>query len=148
LCSYAGTDVAREAADIILVDDDFAAIMKAIREGKAIFHNIKNFVRFQVSTSIAALVLIIVATLLDLPNPMNAMQILWINIIMDGPPAQTLGVEPVDADVMRQPPRAKSEAIGEHPLFSFLLFAFFFCAHLFFLFVNYLSSNVMLAMRQ
>ena len=59
----------------------------------------------QLSTSIAALSLIAFSTLLKLPNPLNAMQILWINIIMDGPPAQSLGVEPVDPDVIRQPPR-------------------------------------------
>lgn len=60
----------------------------AIEEGKGIFHNIRNFVRFQLSTSIAALSLIALATLMSIPNPLNAMQILWINIIMDGPPAQ------------------------------------------------------------
>jgi len=62
----------------------------AIEEGKGIFHNIRNFVRFQLSTSIAALSLIALATLMSIPNPLNAMQILWINIIMDGPPAQRL----------------------------------------------------------
>lgn len=60
----------------------------AIEEGKGIFYNIRNFVRFQLSTSISALFLIALATLMDIPNPLNAMQILWINIIMDGPPAQ------------------------------------------------------------
>jgi P-type Ca2+ transporter type 2C len=60
----------------------------AIEEGKGIFYNIRNFVRFQLSTSIAALSLIALATLMGIPNPLNAMQILWINIIMDGPPAQ------------------------------------------------------------
>lgn len=83
-----GTDVCKEAADMILVDDDFHAIIAAIEEGKGIFHNIRNFVKFQLSTSIAALSLIALATLMGIPNPLNAMQILWINIIMDGPPAQ------------------------------------------------------------
>ncbi|XP_063951395.1 calcium-transporting ATPase type 2C member 1-like [Lytechinus pictus] len=100
-----GTDVSKEAADMILVDDDFTTILSAIEEGKAIFYNIKNFVRFQLSTSIAALTLIALSTMLSFPNPLNAMQILWINIIMDGPPAQSLGVEPVDKDVIRKPPR-------------------------------------------
>ena len=106
-----GTDVSKEAADMILVDDDFSTILSAIEEGKCIFHNIRNFVRFQLSTSIAALSLIAISTLFKLPNPLNAMQILWINIIMDGPPAQSLGVEPVDAAVLRQPPRRTSEPI-------------------------------------
>ncbi|KAH8286276.1 hypothetical protein KR054_005898, partial [Drosophila jambulina] len=100
-----GTDVCKEAADMILVNDDFHTIIAAIEEGKGIFYNIRNFVRFQLSTSIAALALIALATLMDIANPLNAMQILWINIIMDGPPAQSLGVEPVDHDVLKQKPR-------------------------------------------
>ncbi|XP_068002473.1 calcium-transporting ATPase type 2C member 1 isoform X1 [Melanerpes formicivorus] len=107
----AGTDVCKEAADMILVDDDFQTIMSAIEEGKGIYNNIKNFVRFQLSTSIAALTLISLATLMNFPNPLNAMQILWINIIMDGPPAQSLGVEPVDRDVIRKPPRNVKDSI-------------------------------------
>ncbi|XP_039265858.2 calcium-transporting ATPase type 2C member 1-like isoform X2 [Styela clava] len=106
-----GTDVCKEAADMILVDDDLTTILSAIEEGKGIFYNIKNFVTFQLSTSIAALSLIALATAFRLPNPLNAMQILWINIIMDGPPAQSLGVEPVDPDVIRQPPRKMSDPI-------------------------------------
>uniref|UniRef100_A0A671Q0M1 Calcium-transporting ATPase n=1 Tax=Sinocyclocheilus anshuiensis TaxID=1608454 RepID=A0A671Q0M1_9TELE len=106
-----GTDVCKEAADMILVDDDFQTILSAIEEGKGIYNNIKNFVRFQLSTSIAALTLISLATLMNFPNPLNAMQILWINIIMDGPPAQSLGVEPVDLDVIRKPPRNVRDSI-------------------------------------
>ncbi|KJH45740.1 calcium-transporting P-type ATPase, PMR1-type [Dictyocaulus viviparus] len=94
-----------EAADMILCDDDFSTITAAIEEGKAIYHNITNFVRFQLSTSVAALSLIAASTMFHFENPLNAMQILWINIIMDGPPAQSLGVEPVDDDIIRQPPR-------------------------------------------
>ncbi|XP_044111564.1 calcium-transporting ATPase type 2C member 2 [Neovison vison] len=100
-----GTDVSKEAANMVLVNDDFSAIMSAVEEGKGIFHNIKNFVRFQLSTSISALSLITLSTVCNLPSPLNAMQILWINIIMDGPPAQSLGVEPVDRDALQQPPR-------------------------------------------
>ncbi|XP_047931004.2 calcium-transporting ATPase type 2C member 2 [Anser cygnoides] len=107
----AGTDVSKEAANMILVDDDFSTIMNAIEEGKGIFYNIKNFVRFQLSTSISALSLITLSTVLNLPNPLNAMQILWINIIMDGPPAQSLGVEPVDRDTIKQPPRCITDTI-------------------------------------
>lgn len=83
----------------------FALHSAAIEEGKSIFYNIRNFVRFQLSTSIAALSLIALSTLMGIPNPLNAMQILWINIIMDGPPAQSLGVEAVDLDVLKQKPR-------------------------------------------
>ncbi|NWS59907.1 AT2C2 ATPase, partial [Chunga burmeisteri] len=107
----AGTDVSKEAANMILVDDDFSTVMNAIEEGKGIFYNIKNFVRFQLSTSISALSLITLSTVLNLPNPLNAMQILWINIIMDGPPAQSLGVEPVDRDAIKHPPRCITDTI-------------------------------------
>ena len=106
-----GTDVAKEAADMVLIDDNFATIIGAIEEGKGIFANIRNFVRFQLSTSVAALSLVTACTLLGLPNPLNAMQILWINIIMDGPPVQSLGVEPVDPSIIRKPPRKADEPI-------------------------------------
>lgn len=78
------TDVAKEAADVILVDDNFATILTAVEEGKSIFYNIQNFLGFQLSTAVAALTLITVSTALRLPTPLNPMQILFINILMDG----------------------------------------------------------------
>ena len=77
-----GTDVAKEASDMVLTDDDFSTILTAIEEGKGIFNNIQNFLTFQLSTSVAALSLVAISTALKLPNPLNAMQILWINILM------------------------------------------------------------------
>lgn len=74
-----GTDVAKEAADMILTDDDFSTILSAIEEGKGIFYNIQNFITFQLSTSVAALALVLVSTSFGLDNPLNAMQILWIS---------------------------------------------------------------------
>lgn len=106
-----GTDVAKEAADVILVDDNFATLLPAVEEGKSIFYNIQNFLVFQLSTAVAALSLITLSTLLGLANPLNAMQILFINILMDGPPAQALGVDPVSPMVMRRPPRRKDAPI-------------------------------------
>ncbi|KAF9029319.1 Ca-transporting ATPase [Hymenopellis radicata] len=106
-----GTDVAKEAANVILVDDNFSTILPAIEEGKSIFHNIQNFLSFQLSTAAAALTLITLSTMLGLSNPLNAMQILFINILMDGPPSQSLGVDPVDPAVMRRPPRKKDASI-------------------------------------
>jgi len=103
-----GTDVAKEAADMILTDDDFSTILRAIEQGKGIFYNIQNFITFQLSTSVAALTLVLLSTMFGFKNPLNAMQILWINILMDGPPAQSLGVEPVDPRVMNQPPRPRN----------------------------------------
>ncbi|THD27620.1 Calcium-transporting ATPase [Fasciola hepatica] len=116
-----GTDVCREASDIVLLDDNFATILAAMEEGKSIFHNIRNFVGFQLSTSIAALSLIALCTVLSLPNPLNAMQILYINILMDGPPAQSLGVEPPDEEVVQQPPRRAQDPILDRHLISNVL---------------------------
>ncbi|KAK6540687.1 High affinity Ca2+/Mn2+ P-type ATPase-like protein [Orbilia ellipsospora] len=106
-----GTDVAKEAADMILSDDNFATILRAIEEGKGIYYNIQNFLTFQLSTSVAALGLVLISTILGKENPLNPMQILWINILMDGPPAQSLGVEPVDKNVMAAKPRSRHDRI-------------------------------------
>lgn len=119
-----GTDVAKEAADVILVDDDFASILPAVEEGKSIFYNIQNFLSFQLSTAVAALSLITLSTVFKLASPLNAMQILFINILMDGPPAQALGVDPVDKEIMRQPPRKK----GGHVLSTRVIYRVLFSA--------------------
>uniref|UniRef100_A0A8C5N232 Calcium-transporting ATPase n=1 Tax=Leptobrachium leishanense TaxID=445787 RepID=A0A8C5N232_9ANUR len=138
-----GTDVCKEAADMILVEDDFHTIMSAIEEGKGIYNNIKNFVRFQLSTSIAALTLISLATLMNFPNPLNAMQILWINIIMDGPPAQSLGVEPVDKDVIGKPPRnLKDSILTKHLIIKILISSFIIVCGTLFVFWRELRDNV------
>jgi len=113
-----GTDVAKEAAHMVILDDDFSTIVNAIEEGKSIFYNIKNFLTFQLSTSVAALSLVAIMNVMGRPNPLNAMQILWINIIMDGPLAQSLGVETVDASVMARPPRKRDDDILTRPLLN------------------------------
>ena len=99
-----GTDVAKESSDMLLQDDNFATIVEAVKEGRTIFANIKRFVKFQLSTNIGAILTITAASLINLPIPFNPIQILWINIIMDGPPAQSLGVEPSEEGVMERPP--------------------------------------------
>lgn len=113
-----GTDVAKEASSMVILDNDFSTILAAIEEGKSIFFNIKNFLTFQLSTSIAALSLVAVNNLIGRPNPLNPMQILWINIIMDGPLAQSLGVELVDTTVMKRPPRKRSDDVITRPLLA------------------------------
>jgi len=100
-----GTDVTKEAANMILTDDNFATIVSAVREGRTIFDNIGKFVRFQLSTNIGALLTVGLAPLLGLPAPFTAIQILWVNIIMDGPPAIALGVDPTRPGIMKKPPR-------------------------------------------
>ena len=99
-----GCDVAKESADMILQDNDFSTIVKAIEEGRKIYDNIKRFVKYQVSTNVGAILTIIGTSLLNLPLPFNPAQLLWLNIVMDGPPAQTLGMEGGERDIMQRPP--------------------------------------------
>jgi Ca2+-transporting ATPase len=100
-----GTDVAKEAATMILTDDNFATIVKAIKEGRGIYENMIKFVRFQLSTNIGAILAVAVAPLMGMPLPFTAIQLLWINIIMDGPPAMSLGVDPTRLNCMEEAPR-------------------------------------------
>jgi P-type Ca2+ transporter type 2C len=106
-----GTEVTKEAATLVLADDNFATIVAAVKEGRTIYDNIVKFVRFQLSTNIGAILTVLGAPLFGLPTPFTAIQILWVNIIMDGPPAMTLGVEPARPGVMDQPPRAADASI-------------------------------------
>jgi Ca2+-transporting ATPase len=108
----AGTDVARDAADMILKDDNFSTIVDSIEEGRKIYLNIRNFVRYQISTNVAAVLLIIIATfIMGWRLPMTATQLLVINILMDGPPALALGIEKRHGDVMNEPPRSLKEPL-------------------------------------
>ncbi|PKO84378.1 MAG: metal-transporting ATPase [Betaproteobacteria bacterium HGW-Betaproteobacteria-11] len=106
-----GTEVTKEAATLVLTDDNFASIVHAVEEGRTIYDNIVKFVRFQLSTNIGAILTVLGAPLLGFPTPFTAIQILWVNIIMDGPPAMTLGVEPVRHGIMAAKPRAAAAAI-------------------------------------
>jgi len=100
-----GTEVTKEAATLILTDDNFSTIVGAVREGRTIYDNLVKFVRFQLSTNMGAIQTVLGASLLGWATPFTAVQILWINIIMDGPPAMTLGLEPADPRAMDRPPR-------------------------------------------
>ena len=99
-----GTDVAKEASDMILQNNDFTTIVKAIEGGRKIYDNIKRFVKYQVSTNVGAILTIVGTTILNLPLPFNPAQLLWLNIVMDGPPAQMLGIEGAERDIMQRPP--------------------------------------------
>jgi Ca2+-transporting ATPase len=106
-----GTAVTKEAATLVLTDDNFATIVKAVEEGRVVYDNIIKFVRFQLSTNIGAILTVLAATLLGWPAPFTAIQLLWINIIMDGPPAMTLGIEPARPGIMHDQPRRQSAQI-------------------------------------
>ncbi len=106
-----GTEVSKEAAAMILTDDNFATIVRAVEEGRTIYANIVKFIRFQLATNIGALATVLAAVLLNWPVPFNPIQILWVNIIMDGPPAMALGVDPPRPGAMSEPPRAPGAEI-------------------------------------
>lgn len=106
-----GTEVTKEAATLVLTDDNFATIVRAVEEGRTIYENIVKFVRFQLSTNIGAILTVLGAPFLGLATPFTAIQILWVNIIMDGPPAMTLGVEPARPGIMHERPRTSDTAI-------------------------------------
>ncbi|MFM7068003.1 MAG: cation-translocating P-type ATPase, partial [Actinomycetes bacterium] len=106
-----GTEVTKEAGDMILADDNFATIVHAVERGRAIYDNIVTFVRFQLTTNIAALSTILLTRLLGYPALFNPVQVLFVNIIADGPPAMSLGVDPPKPGVMDRAPRHRGERI-------------------------------------
>lgn len=114
-----GTEVSKESSDMVLADDNFATMVSAIEEGRGIYDNIKKFLRFQLSTNIAAILIVFIGILFGW-LPLSPMQILWINVIMDGPPALSLSKEPYH-DTMNRPPRDPKEKVLTKDLLSFIL---------------------------
>ncbi|CAD7769778.1 Potassium-transporting ATPase ATP-binding subunit [Candidatus Methanoperedenaceae archaeon GB37] len=106
-----GTDVSKEASDMILTDDNFASIVSAVEEGRNIFKNIRNFITYGLAIHIAEVLIVLATMLAGLPLPLIAIQILWINLVTDGLPPLTLSLEPPDKSIMERPPREKSEGI-------------------------------------
>jgi len=108
-----GTEVSKEAATMVLTDDNFATIVDAVGRGRTIYANIVKFVRFQLSTTLGFAILFLLTSLLGIAGgkPFTAIAILWVNLIMDGPPAMALGVDPADTDVMTYRPRPRRERI-------------------------------------
>jgi Ca2+-transporting ATPase len=106
-----GTDVAKETADMVLTDDNYASIVAAVEQGRVIYANIRKFVFFLLSSNVAEIMIIFLATLAGLPAPLTAIQLLWLNLVTDGAPALALAMERGDPDIMKQKPRAKHEPI-------------------------------------
>jgi P-type Ca2+ transporter type 2C len=106
-----GTDVAKETADMVLTDDNYASIVAAVEHGRIIYANIRKFVFFLLSSNVAEIMIIFLATLAGLPPPLTAIQLLWLNLITDGAPALALAMEKGDPDIMDHKPRARSEPI-------------------------------------
>ncbi len=116
-----GTTVAKEAATMVLTDDNFASIVHAVKEGRTIFDNIVKFLRSQLSTNMAAIQTVLGASLLGWATPFTPIMILWFNMVMDGPPAMSLGVEPTRHGVMQEPPRPTDARILTGARFALLL---------------------------
>ncbi|NLP36181.1 MAG: calcium-transporting P-type ATPase, PMR1-type [Firmicutes bacterium] len=116
-----GTDVTREAAALVLADDNFATIVSAVEEGRGIYDNIRKFIRFLLACNIGEILTMFLAMLVSLPVPLRAIQILWINLVTDGLPAMALGIDPVDPEVMTRPPRDPQESIFAHGLWEKIL---------------------------
>lgn len=116
-----GTEVTREASDMVLADDNFATIVKAIGEGRAIYGNIKKYLAYLLSCNVGEILIMLVANLMGLPLPMTAIQLLWINLVTDGLPAIALGVDPAEPDIMSRPPRHPKESVFTLPV-RFLIF--------------------------
>ena len=106
-----GTDVAKEASDMILTDDNFTSIVSAIEEGRGIFDNIKKFVNYLLSSNLGEIIVILMASLIGLPLPLTAIQILWINLVTDGLPATALSLDPHAKGIMTRKPKAATESI-------------------------------------
>jgi Ca2+-transporting ATPase len=113
-----GTDVAKETADMVLTDDNYASIVAAIDQGRVIYSNIRKFVFYLLSCNGAEILTILTAIMIGQPSPLTAIQLLWLNLVTDGAPALALGLEKGDPDIMDNPPRPVSEAIINREMWS------------------------------
>ncbi len=116
-----GTDVSKEAADMVLLDDNFATIVAAVEEGRTIYDNIRKFIKYTLSSNVGEIAAMLLAPLLGLPVPLTPLQILWINLVTDGLPGLALGVEPAEPDVMRRPPHPPQESVFARGLWQYIL---------------------------
>nr|WP_294529118.1 calcium-translocating P-type ATPase, PMCA-type [uncultured Blautia sp.] len=107
----AGTDVTKEASDMVLLDDSFSTIIKAVQWGRGIYENFKRFIQFQLTVNVSSVIVVIASILAGFTAPFTALELLWINIIMDGPPALTLGLEPIRPDLLKHKPTKRNENI-------------------------------------
>ncbi len=116
-----GTDVAREASHMILLDDNFASIVAAVREGRRIFDNIRKFIKFIMTGNSGEILTLFLAPFLGLPIPLLPIHILWVNLVTDGLPGLALAVEPEEQGIMRRPPRAPQESIFAHGMWQHIV---------------------------
>ena len=117
----AGTEVAKEAADMVLTDDNFATIVAAVGEGRRIYDNIRKFVRYTLTSNSGEIWVMFVGPFIGLPLPLLPVHILWINLVTDGLPGLALGIEPAERSVMRRPPRPPTESVFARGLWQHVL---------------------------
>ncbi len=117
-----GSEIAKESADIVLLDDSFATVVRAIFFGRNVYKNLQRFILFQLSVNLSALLFVTIMALLGLPSPFNTLQLLWINVIMDGPPALTLGLEKSSNKIMENTPVARDKSIVSVKMLLKILF--------------------------
>lgn len=118
-----GSEITKEAADVVLLDDGFMSVVKAVSFGRNVYKNLQRFILFQLSVNVAALAFITASAIMGMPSPFNTLQLLWINVIMDGPPALTLGLEPPTKNLMRHKPVKRESGIVGKKTFLRILFA-------------------------
>ena len=118
----AGSEITKESADVILLDDSFSTVVKAVAFGRNVYRNIQRFIVFQLSVNLSALIFIAVCAVLGLKTPFSTLQLLWINVIMDGPPALTLGLQRGSRELMKEPPVKKNSGLLGKKLFFRIAF--------------------------
>jgi Ca2+-transporting ATPase len=116
-----GTDVSKDAAKMVLLDDNFATIVAAVQEGRVVYDNIRRFIKYLLTCNASEIAVMLIGPLLGMPLPLQPLQILWMNLVTDGLPALALGVEPAEADVMQRPPQAATESIFGRGMVPFIL---------------------------